>query len=579
MWCHLLEGEYNTAKDGCNPDSNADFDDWLSAWGHCLPSGILPDDGGLPMPYNREVLDTVPDDFTNVCTDNKQKCIDPSSATDEDWICECIQPSTGPPGQQAPTTCVLDECEQHGVICAGAAPPQECNDPDKSPDVTSDWTCTCTVGAVVSEVAGPVELCELDECVHMCDTCAFDGVTTPCGTENQNCVDPVNNTDSTGDWFCECPTPYTGTQLRGVAECVLDECSTECDHCALRDGTMQDVCAAAGQVCTDELKGRGETENWVCSCPPPSLSTATYAAVPACELDECALGEGVMCEGSDQKCTDKDLTLPDTWYCECKDPHHGVQDLGLAVCTLDECADNGVTCTDAGQECEDQNHQEMDTWYCKCGPTETGEDGHMMPAECVRMGACSVEQNAQVCIAAGQRCFDDVTSSAGNWVCQCIVGTGEDAVMMRTSCTLDECTEVCASCEQTTATDAEKCEAHGQTCVDEDKDAADAGLNNWVCRCKMPAIGEDAVKAEATCTIDQCEATCEAPVVCEEDLCSNEGQVCEDPDTSEKVLGDWVCKCADDPTARATMAVFPLCGVHNECDDPIPHETCANAVP
>jgi len=62
-----------------------------------------------------------------------------------------------------------------------------------------------------------------------------------------------------------------------------------------------------------------------------------------------------------------------------------------------------------------------------------------------------------------------------------------------------------------------------------------------------------------------------------------EGQVCEDPDTSDKVLGDWVCKCEHDVTAMATLALVEVCDLHDECVDTGsvrgPYATCAQAMP
>eukprot|EP00754_Rhynchopus_humris_P006816 Rhum_TRINITY_DN13226_c0_g1::Rhum_TRINITY_DN13226_c0_g1_i1::g.57918::m.57918 len=103
-----------------------------------------------------------------------------------------------------------------------------------------------------------------------------------------------------------------------------------------------------------------------------------------------------------------------------------------------------------------------------------------------------------------------------------------------TECLYDECQGTNNSCS-----------AIGQTCDDPNKEPCTQG--DWVCTCPPPSVGTQ-VGGVASCTIDECTATCDT---CAGSNCTAGLQLCNDPDKDAASLGDWTCTCIPPATGVA----------------------------
>ena len=159
-------------------------------------------------------------------------------------------------------------------------------------------------------------------------------------------------------------------------------------------------------------------------------------------------------------------------------------------------------------------------WTCNCAGSATGAPVQGSPATCTETGECVA--NAKTCNAAKQACNDPDPMKDGDWECQCLSplqGTNAGAAVAM--CIVDEC-----------VTNGATCTGAKQNCVD--GSTAIGSKDDWECRCIPPLSGSQLMGAVANCTLT---TECDTNVV----TCSNEGQICLDPDPLQP--GDWRCSC------------------------------------
>ena len=546
-WCYVDKNEkYNQDKPAC----------MALSYGFCTAAGTKPVDGGKVL---RAPIPGVPAGQNNVCTDVGQKCIDPDTSKDGDWVCECVLPLTGPQGPQAPTTCDEDECTVHAGACG---PDQVCKDEDKQTKDT--WVCECKPPSQPNPKQGGPTTCELDECVAVCPTCAMDNGHNVCTEVGQTCEDPTKTTTSLSDWTCTCKPPSTGTAVGAPAECVLDECTVVCPTCADK-GSGQNLCLANDQLCEDTNTSPDHVSDWTCSCKPPFTDVQT-ASLALCEKDECD-DNAAMCSAG-QQCIDPSLVKMGDWYCECLPPSTGMQVGGAVVsCNVDECKDNANVCLAAGQHCVDPDASVTGDWICECIAPDVGTPG-MQAASTMCQPPDACKDKSDVCVAAGQHCTNGLV--AGAWACECIPpATGTPGQGGAAVCETDECVAICATCQQTTAVAHPVCEIQGQQCVDPDKTT----LSNWECRCAPPTTGTAAVMKPAACQLDECVAMCST---CAGTTCTDKGQTCEEGVKTLRHLNDWHCVCPPPSTNKARAAAAVDCS-YSECDDAANKKVCEDA--
>ena len=473
-------------------------------------------------------------EFGHVCRTANQTCADPNHAAERtgDWECKCAPPTTGSALGQAATTCHRDECLEHGHVCTDRG--QTCFDPVKLPGTLGDWECHCMPPA--TQVAtGAAAVCQL---VGECDDPTISDVCTSAG---QSCVDPSVTTMN--DWMCECVSPSTGaTQLRGAAECQLDECRADCGTCA------HGACARANQECVDtNLDPVTGLSTWECRCVAPQ--SGSEALAPAeCTVDECAL-YGSTCTAADQDCQDPDAATRSDWLCVCRAPGVGQATGAAAGCVTDECLVHGKKCTDAGQTCFDVNKaaEKLGDWECRC--TEPGVGSAVgRPVVPCEVDECKL--HGDVCTNAGQTCVDDEKEIDGFWFCVCRDGRtrGDQGVA---DCVFDECVETGNTTAVPVAGQDNVCAQAGQTCLD--ADTKPGSLQDWACTCPAPNADTSAVAAVANCAVDEC--------VARADVCTG-GQRCVDPDWGQE--GDFACVCPPPSTGNATGAAAVEC-LLDEC--------------
>eukprot|EP01064_Diplonema_japonicum_P018105 TRINITY_DN267_c3_g2_i1.p1 TRINITY_DN267_c3_g2~~TRINITY_DN267_c3_g2_i1.p1 ORF type:complete len:1894 (+),score=375.06 TRINITY_DN267_c3_g2_i1:44-5683(+) len=454
----------------------------------------------------------------HTCFDVGQTCTDATSTTTGDWSCVCAGDSTGAAVVGAVATCVApaaSECTKYGSFCAGAK--QSCSDPSVS--TASDWLCNC-LNAASTKTGGvaSVATCTLDECTAVCPTCAA-GL---CGA-GQTCVDPNTAETSTGDWFCQCNAPASGTAVGKAATCITDECNVN-----------QATCQAASQECFDPDKTN--TGDWQCRCPHDIAQTQNLAIVAACTWpagDECTANKATCT--ANQYCEDANAANPNDWQCKCVTPlYAGAPVTAMAAtCTLDPCAGtctncantgSGNLCAAFGQTCTNNGVN----YKCVCPVGQKGEKTSGV-ATCV-IDEC--DANAGTC-AAGQTCVDTnkAPASTGDWYCVCT--NGPRAKAGPATCAENECVgnSVCPT---------------GQTCNDPNTLVA----GDWRCLCDSDNAVFGVAKA-AVCPVDECVGNSACPA----------GQTCDDP--NEMLTGDWVCMCDADNSVTA-VAMAAVCNI-NEC--------------
>ena len=310
------------------------------------------------------------------------------------------------------------------------------------------------------------------------------------------------------------------------------------------------VCSDVGQYCFDV--STSTDDDWECRCQDPYVQQAAGVTKPAtCTLDECTAvcatcartATVYACEG--QTCLDASLQTLSDWSCTCVAPAVGTGATQRAVCVLDECADanNKAVCVAAQQECVDEKQDEanVNDWACRCVSPSVGAS--VGKAAVCTTDECLDAANLKTCSDAGQQCQDVDMTKAGNWECKCPAPATGSAVAGVATCNYDgECGD---------AAIAAVCTNVQQTCVDTDKATPDT----WMCSCVAPYSGANSVMAPATCTIDECVATCPT---CAQNTCPV-GQTCKDSDTSSTSLNDWSCTCdVGTGTAAGAAAVCVL---------------------
>ena len=576
--CKLDDSVYNTNKVSCT----------VGQYGVCAIWSEYPADGGV-APTGEP---------NNVCTDEEQECVDSDHSITGNWFCRCKPPRTGEDGSpgNGPTDCILDECTLHGLLCAGSKPgwaPQVCKDSNTAIDSLGDWACHCQLPATESMLIGLAD-CIVDECMFerstFCDTCAGEGASNTCEAKGQTCSDPNHgeNNLQRGDWVCTCVFPEVGSEKAAPADCILDEC-IETEGCKLSSDVSCNVCEREdpAQECDDPNPTPASKGDWTCKCLFPSVSMAT-ASVAICQYDECIEQPCPKTDPMDradwtQLCFDHDHTTSGTWRCECQGLYHGTEDNGPAVCTRDECGEHGTVCTGAGQECRDDDREADNTWICYCvHPDVETAPGKQAAATCELSLECNTTVNHETCEDAGQRCHDP-SEMLGDWVCMCppFYETKIHATITQrvAKCVLDECTTACPSCEVLVDEEERFCETHGQKCNDMKQDWPDE--RDWRCECVMPAVGDPSAgpRKEASCKLNECEHpkstgcdTCAGTTVLN-NICTDAGQECNDPNDNQTSSSDWVCVCPLPSESTAPMQPVNKC-IFDECTVSQNNETC-----
>ena len=254
----------------------------------------------------------------NVCADAGQRCISGDSA--DDFTCACMPPYHGTAGERAPAQCVIDECEDicatcartsasYVNICAGAG--QRCEDPNLSVQSLGDWMCMCQAPSTTAAVARAVNSCLVDECLDVTMTGA------------RKCDNFKRYTND----GCECACGWMVTGIDGSGAGLSEPCNTGCcnpdrakegDWCLVADSAFNkqsavctaliskqktcanerapapagapvsefvDVCAAAGQRCSDPNHSPLAQGDWECHC---TTSSDYHVLGPAkCSMLSC----------------------------------------------------------------------------------------------------------------------------------------------------------------------------------------------------------------------------------------------------------------------------------------------------
>ena len=502
----------------------------------------------------------------STCSGAGQDCVDDNTAIEGDWRCVCQTPAVGSATANA-ARCKVDECVIHKSECELVG--QTCLDPNQDGSSLSDWQCFCTAPATGSATAKPA-VCEVDECTLYGDTCVGAG---------QTCEDIEKTID--GHWKCTCPPPNQKvTRTTGAADCSIDECKVFLPGTAVTVENEDNVCVKAGQTCIDSNTDYTSLGDWACQCPG---STQVAIGNPAvCETDECLDATNSDKCPTGQTCVDKGFTTEGDWECVCTPPAVGSTVAGATTCVLDECVTNEQTCHNAGQVCEDPATTETSTgdWECHCAPN-AGVTASAVASTAVctppPTSECADAVVNALCTAAGQVCVDPDTSEQGNWQCECLPpATGTVTVMGITTCTLDECSATCSTCE------GGMCAAAGQLCVDPNTDAS--SLHDWICRCPSGQAGQETA-AIASCMLDECAEVC---ISCADsgngqgNACTATNTLCHDPNQDVRSRSDWMCICKPPATGNRTLAIpvcrvdecvrldtqDPVCGEGQTCSDP-----------
>ncbi|KAJ9437673.1 hypothetical protein DIPPA_70101b [Diplonema papillatum] len=575
----------------------------------------------------------------DVCVNVGQTCEDPDTdaSSTGDWMCVCPAPSSAS-AVGAPATCELDECVTQSFACSVVG--QSCIDANTDPASTGDWACHCPPPATGSAIAGPAECgyqgacklpanrnvciragqkcvpgqddatfrcgcvapahgtpgdnkvgtCIIDECADLCPTCAKKASSKPnvCTAAGQTCRDESTSSLSLGDWYCDCPAPSSASALAQAASCQVDECIS-----AAQDGAVQcenfkrytvDGCECACPWTATQLSGQASGPGWDTPCktgccnPDNDVSgdwcfTADSAfnkqnGCPALQVGVCAAASEPapsgaaaptypnICEAANMLCLDKDTSPTSTgdWVCQCLTSNQEYP-LSTGLCEVDEC-DERAECIAAGQKCvdPDKSAESIGDWRCVC--LVGYGDAEAKPATCdIDTPGDECSKHQETCANAMQYCFDPNPTVPGDWQCKCPPPTlGTPGEQGIAQCGLDECLVVCPTCAKTSADGENICSKNGQTC--EDPKPTTDSPEDWVCKCNTPPFDE-AVAAAATCVYDECAIANNANV------CKAVGQTCSDPNKAPSSPGDWICSCKvgeeGSATAKAAVCVVDEC--------------------
>ena len=521
----------------------------------------------------------------------------------DDWWCTCKGSATGT-ALGKPAVCEVDECEKKRGICVDGG--QTCEDPNKAADSLNDWMCICPGDKNITQVAA-VAVCLLDECkVIGCASCADKGGGNVCTMAGQTCEDPNKQPDKLNDWFCKCAAPHESTiGITSVAHCPLDECvdfaGTGANNCQAtrRFDTDGCICECNMARCPGGCCNTDNSPSEWCYLDttvsynqnlPACLAKINAATMQNPARGTCtspmtpkpagAPGPNVIdnssgflaadspvniCSMAGQICIDNEKTTNSVsdWKCTCPPPSTGPEiHGGVTVCILDECKKNGHTCYEEGQSCEDPNPYTNKTgdWVCKC----LAGDGEAIAkkATCTFKGECDDIKNSQICTAKGQVCVDPDVKVVGDWLCECVPpATGTATQGRAASCQLNECTAICPTCANT---------GFGNVCIQNEQRCVESSTsffetNDWKCVC-MIGTGEKQGAPVDICEIDECQD----PSI--RKVCTDAGQVCQDPDS--KVKGDWQCKC--NPGSGVASGKPAVCDV-DECQDASKSKVCYEA--
>ena len=509
---------------------------------------------------------------TQVCANANQTCKDADTTVSStgDWDCTCND-SSGISQRAAAASCPvsLDECTDPNNMAVCETDGQTCTDDDFFNLRT--WYCECVSPLVGTRALTKKAVCvaaDVNECTDTCPTCAGDTCETQ-GTMPGHCQDP--NLQQLSDWLCICDDPATGSMQTAAAVCEMDECTAGCNTC------QKDVCVNAGQSCKDP--DVTVLNDWKCSltCNSPATTVHNTGAPAVCpDVDECALPGGNICDGSGQVCEDTNFGTADTWLCKCKPPSTNEAHLALADCSFDECTEpctncENDACTNAGQTCVDTDLLAVGTWTCTCKAPATG-DKQLGVAVCT-LDECTV---TTVCTDQDQDCSDMDTAerSRDDWVCKCKLPLLGKATAAAAACVLDECTQTCPTCEGGTT-----CQPAQQTCLD--PDTSGTSIGDWYCACSAPQTGDSRATptTAATCQFDECSDT-NAPVCSGAETCfdsdlsaaSSSDAVCcvvaTNPSTMQRFCQAQVCQydalTAMVPTDLKPIGISPLCAAGKE---------------
>ena len=454
-----------------------------------------------PVPTRHLDVDECKDPSTlRICEDVGQKCVDPDRQLDGSWKCVCLLPNNQlVEGVRAPADCSFDECSLYSPVCVSVG--QQCVDVDTNKP--GSWRCECLSPSVGSSVEQGPAVCRDPPLI--CETAG-----PVCHGAGQSCL-------SEGQVFvCECISPAKGTPGQNMpsSDCALDECLVSCPTCAQTNKTdNNNICAAAGQSCTDPNTGHLSLGDWLCTCQNP-LSGSRIRAPAICELNECTAacptcadngnGNGNICEINGQACVEKSLTSTSDWECHCV----GYRGIGMAFaspasCCFDECRTHGHICVQAGQSCVDADPCTPNNWACECAaPSASSWVGGVAVCE---VDECTLEDVNQVCESTSQSCVDPDIRVRGNWECRC----GAGAALQRpvTECWYDECEQSCPTCAITGpgSVRSNVCTEAGQLC--EDPQPTHTNLGDWICKCPPPSTKTAVTTSVIVCTdgLDECE--------------------------------------------------------------------------
>ena len=366
---------------------------------------------------------------------------------------------------------------------------------------------------------------------------------------------------------------YRTAAMTQVPNWFVKNFDTDLDECA--DGMH------CSHDCNDPNIDHMSLLDFTCACKPPTEGATTTGVDAVCTLDEC---EGIpvnkaTCVNAKQECVDPDKALDkvDDWMCKCVAPSRGSDRVrSPATCLLDECVAHSSVCG-IFQQCFDPNKEftNLDNWKCRC--TKGTGEAVTASATCAQDECVDLNKKA-VCEAGGnQVCTDPTTvvsaTSDNDWYCNCTWPYVGMVTAAAVDCQLDECNlqanaDLCAS-------------RPFQACRDEDH----ATLDTWECICVTPATGAPALRAPATCIIDEClsgvnKSICLAAVSVSRGGQGNGighgySQICIDPNTDAASTGDWVCVCQLPSQGGNTSAAAADCFV-DECTIEANQQVCLN---
>ena len=400
-----------------------------------------------------------------------------------------------------------------------------------------------------------------------------------CTDGGQICVDP--NTMADNDWQCQCVAPKTGTPVQqALATCVATTIApTDAPATNVPPPTYKNECEEISAAVTCNHKPRYTTSGCQCACDwiatfkdlngmvivlPDGPGSTTPCAGGCCNPNSEAGGDWCYPAANDFNTQRGCSTARETCLAAGAVPATGGVTPRAAIPGIPDSQNN--ICTDGGQICVDPDIMADNDWQCQCVAPKTGTAEQQALATCVDVTLAptavppSATKNECEEISSAVTCNHKPRYTASGCQCACDwIATFKDAQTGMVIVYRDGpgSTTPCAGgcCNPNS-------EAGGDWCYPA---ANDFNTQRGCSRSRETCLAAGAVPATGGVPP---RSTIPGIPDSQNNICTDGGQICEDPDP--RTDDDWVCKCVAPKVGTSGQQQVAVCGVPTAAPTTVP---------